>query len=123
MQMRHPSHLIVTLLLALYVGSAARAQTSAASTIVVDQPFARATPKGAMTGAAYMALVNNGASADRLVGATTPVADKIQFHKETEDNGVSRMREVQSVDLEPGAKVSFKPGDMHMMIVGLKQPL
>jgi periplasmic copper chaperone A len=121
--MRHSAHLIVTLLLVLCVGSTARAQTSVASKIVVEQPFARATPKGAMTGAAYMTLVNNGASADRLVGATTPVADKVQFHKETEDNGVSRMREVHSVDLEPGAKVSFKPGDMHMMIVGLKQPL
>jgi periplasmic copper chaperone A len=121
--MRHPARLIVTLLLVLCVGGAARAQTSAANTIVVEQPFARATPKGAMTGAAYMTLVNNGATADRLVGATTPVADKVQFHKETEDNGVSRMREVHNVDLEPGAKVGFKPGDMHMMIVGLKQPL
>jgi copper(I)-binding protein len=123
MQMRHPSHLIVTLLLALYVASGARAQTSAASTIVVDQPFSRATPKGAMTGAAYMTLINNGTSADRLVGATTPVAGKVQFHKETEDNGVSRMREVHSVDLEAGAKIVFKPGDMHMMIVGLREPL
>jgi periplasmic copper chaperone A len=121
--MRHPAHLIVTLLLVLCVGGAARAQTSAASTIVVEQPFARATPKGAMTGAAYMTLLNNGASAERLVGATTPVADKVQFHQASEENGVSRMREVPSVDLEPGAKVSFKPGDMHMMIVGLKQPL
>jgi copper(I)-binding protein len=121
--MRHPAHLIVTVLLALCVGSAARAQTSAASTIVVEQPFARATPKGAMTGAAYMTLLNNGASADRLVGATTPVADKVQFHQASEENGVSRMREVPSVDLEPGAKIVFKPGEMHMMIVGLKQPL
>jgi copper(I)-binding protein len=121
--MRHPAHLIVTLLLALCVGGAAHAQTSAASTIVVEQPFARATPKGAMTGAAYMTLVNNGASADRLVGATTPVADKVQFHQASEENGVSRMREVHSVDLDSGAKIIFKPGDMHMMIVGLKQPL
>jgi periplasmic copper chaperone A len=121
--MRHPTHLIVTLLLVFCVGSAARAQTSVANTIVVEQPFARATPKGAMTGAAYMTLLNNGASADRLVGATTPVADKVQFHQASEENGVSRMRELHSVDLESGAKVSFKPGDMHMMIVGLKQPL
>ena len=25
--------------------------------------------------------------------------------------------------LDPGAKISFKPGEMHMTIVGLKQPL
>jgi hypothetical protein len=70
-----------------------------------------------------MTLIDNGTSGDRLLGATTPLDDKVQFHKETEDNGVSRMREVTTVNLEPGAKIIFKPGEMHMMIVGLKQPL
>jgi copper(I)-binding protein len=121
--MRHSVHLIITLLLAVYVGSAAHGQTSAANTIVVEQPWARATPGGAKTGAAYMTLINNGRSVDRLLGATTPLADKVQFHKETEDDGVSRMRQVQSMELEPGAKIIFKPGELHVMIVGLKQPL
>jgi long-chain acyl-CoA synthetase len=53
----------------------------------------------------------------------TAVADKVQFHQDTEDNGVSRMREIPAVELVPGAKVVFKPGEMHMMLVGLKQPL
>jgi copper(I)-binding protein len=117
------AHLIAALLLALYLCGGAHAQTSAASTVVVEQPWARATPKGAKTGAAYMTLINNGASVDRLMSATTPLADQVQFHKETEDNGVSRMREVRNVELEPGAKIVFKPGEMHMMLVGLKQPL
>lgn len=121
--MKHPAYLIVVLLLAFNVGSAAHAQTPAPKTIVIEQPWARATPGGAKTGAVYVTLTNKGASADRLLGATTPLADKVQFHKETEDNGVSRMREVRSVDLAPGAKIIFKPGEMHMMIVGLKQPL
>jgi hypothetical protein len=121
--MRHAAVLIAAPLLALYFGGAARTQTSAVGTIVVEQPWARATPGGARTGAAYMTLTNIGASADRLLSAATPLADNIQFHKETEDDGVSRMREVHSVDLGPGAKIVFKPGDMHMMIVGLKQPL
>src|SRR5487761_613113 len=121
--MRQAVHLVIALLLAVYAGSAANAQTSAASTIAIEQPWARATPGGATTGAAYMTLTNNGASADRLLGATTALADKVQFHNETEDNGVSRMREVHSMDLEPGAKIVFKPGNLHMMIVGLKQPL
>jgi copper(I)-binding protein len=51
------------------------------------------------------------------------VAEKIQFHKETEEDGVARMRELRSVEIAPGAKVTFKPGDMHMMMLRLKQPL
>jgi copper(I)-binding protein len=121
--MRQMAHLTAALLVALCLGSESHAQTSAASMVVVQQPWVRATPKGAKTGAAYMTLINNGASADRLLSATTPLADQVQFHKETEDNGVSRMREVRNVELEPGAKIVFKPGEMHMMLVGLKQPL
>jgi copper(I)-binding protein len=121
--MRLAAHLITALLLTLYLGGATHAQTSAASAVIVQQPWARATPGGAKTGAAYMTLINNGASADRLLSATTPLADQVQFHKVTEDNGVSRMREVRNVELEPGANIIFKPGQMHMMIVGLKQPL
>ena len=123
--MRRITYLIAGLLLALCVGgkAQAQAQTPAANTVVVEQPWARATPKGAKTGAVYMTLINNGTSADQLVDATTPLATKVQFHQETEENGVSRMREMPNVDLPPGAKVIFKPGEMHMMLVGLKEPL
>ena len=114
--------LAAALLLALSLSNQTHAQTST-NTITVEQAWARATPGGARTGAAYMTLLNSGASADRLLSATTPVADQVQFHKQTEDNGVSRMREVHNVELSPGGKIIFKPGDMHMMIVGLKQPL
>src|SRR5215470_1244209 len=109
-------------LLALSLSNQTHAQTST-NTITVEQAWARATPRGALTGAAYMTLINKGAFADRLLNATTPVADQIQFHKQTEDNGVSRMREVHNVELSPGGKIIFKPGDMHIMIVGIKQPL
>lgn len=121
--MRPAVHVIIVLMLALFAGITTHAQSSAASTIVVEQPWARATPKGAKTGAAYMTLINNGASTDRLLSATTPVADQVQFHEETEEKGVSRMREVRTVELDPAAKIIFTPGKMHMMIVGLKQPL
>ena len=115
-------HLATALLLVLFVSSETHAQTST-NTITVEQAWARATPGGARTGAAYMTLINSGASTDRLLSATTPVADQVQFHKETEDNGVSRMREVHNVERSPGGKIIFKPSEMHMMIVGLKQPL
>src|SRR5712691_3184152 len=60
---------------------------------------------------------------DRLLGATTSVADKVQFHKDMEENGVSRMRQLQTVELGRGTTTVFKPGVMHVMLVGLKQPL
>lgn len=121
--MRHVAQLIPTLMLALYFGGQAHAQLSSQNTIVIDHPWARATPGGAKTGAAYATLINNGHSGDRLLSATTPLAEKIQFHSVSEENGVVRMREMHTVEIAPGAKVSFSPGGMHIMLVGLKQPL
>jgi copper(I)-binding protein len=121
--MKPTSKLIYALLFALSVGGQAHAQTSGANAMVVENAWARATPVGAKTGAVYMTLVNNGAIPDRLLGVTTPVADKVQIHKVSEENGVSSMRELLTIDITPGAKIIFNPGDTHVMLVGLKQPL
>ncbi|MGH6714452.1 MAG: copper chaperone PCu(A)C [Bradyrhizobium sp.] len=112
----------ILLLLLLSVGQG-QAQTSGQNTILVERPWARATPAGARTGAVYVTLVNNGSSSDSLLNAATPVADQIQFHSASEENGVSRMREMRTVEVTPGARVAFSPGGLHIMLVGLKQPL
>ena len=98
-------------------------QASSASAISIEHPWARATPMGAKTGAAYLTIVNHSSSADRLIHASTSVADKVQFHQENNDNGVMRMREMGAVPIGPGASVALKPGGTHIMIVGLKQQL
>ena len=121
--MKYISHLMSILPLILLLGGQAYPQTSGQNTIVVERPWARATPAGAKTGAAYVTLINNGDSSDSLLSATTPLADKVQFHSASEENGVSRMREMRTVEVAPGARVSFNPGGMHIMVVGLKHPL
>jgi copper(I)-binding protein len=121
--MKYAGQIISALLLVLGFEVPAPAQTTEQSTMIVDHPWARATPSGAKTGAVYLTLMNNGSASDRLLSATTPVADKVQFHSSTEENGVSRMREMRSVEVAPGASVTFSPGGMHIMVVGLKQPL
>src|SRR5713226_8489594 len=121
--MKHRGHLTSILLLLLLSGGQAYAQKSGQNAIVVERPWARATPAGARTGAAYVTLINNGSSSDSLLSAATPVADQVQFHSASEENGVSRMREMRTVEVAPGAVVTFNPGGWHIMVVGLKQPL
>ena len=121
--MKYAGHLMPLLLLQLLFGSQALAQLSGQNSIVVERPWARATPAGAKTGAVYMTVINNGAAPDRLLGATTPVADKVQIHKVSDENGVSSMRELSALDIAPGSRATFRPGDIHAMLVGLKQPL
>jgi copper(I)-binding protein len=121
--MKRPFFVIVVFLITAAFNVQAYGQPSTQNAISVERPWARATPAGAKTGAAYMTLVNKGASADRLVSATTSVAEKVKFHSVSEENGISRMREMRSVDVAPGKNVTFSPGGMHIMLVGLKKPL
>lgn len=101
---------------------AASAQ-GAKPSIEVTHAWARAMPKGARAGAAYITVVNKGTSDDRLLSASTPVAAQAQLHTTITDNGVMKMRPVSAIDVKPGATVTLKPGGLHMMLTGLKQPL
>lgn len=91
--------------------------------IAVEAPFARATASTARTGAAYMTLVNRGTETDRLVGASTPNADKVELHMVEREGDVMRMRQVAAIDLPAGQRVALAPGGYHVMLLGLKGPL
>jgi periplasmic copper chaperone A len=99
------------------------AQTSSEHTIAVANAWARATPAGSTTAVVYMTLVNSGKNMDRLLGGATPVAEKVRFHSNINDNGVMRMRELDAIDIAPGASVLLKPGSTHAMMIGLKKTL
>jgi periplasmic copper chaperone A len=121
--MRTLSKLALAALLIGFVAPAFAQGTSDAS-ITVEQPWSRATPKGAKTGAVYMTLDNKSGTADRLTGASSDVADKLQIHEMKVENGVMQMREVQDgLSIPAGGSVVLKPGSYHVMMIGLKKPL
>lgn len=97
----------------------------ARSDIAVDRPYAVATPPGATTGAGYVeALSNHGAADDRLVGVSSPVADRVEVHTMSMDGDVMRMRAVPALVIPAGGHVDLAPGDgYHLMLIGLKRPL
>jgi periplasmic copper chaperone A len=108
----------------LAAATAAFAQAGGPSKIDVEQPWARATPAGAMTGAVYMTLANKTGVADRLTAASSDVAAKVQIHEMAVVNGVMQMRElVRGLAIPAGASVTLKPGSYHVMLIGLKKPL
>jgi periplasmic copper chaperone A len=106
------------------VTPAAFAQGGATSTITVEQPWARATPAGATTGAVYMTLANKAPTADRLTAASSDVAAKVQIHEMTLANGIMKMRElVDGLAIPAGGSVTLKPDGYHVMLIDLKKQL
>jgi hypothetical protein len=71
--------LVLVLGLCIGISGQPRAQASSTSPITIEQPWARATPSGARTGAAYLTIVNRGSAGDRLVSASTPLVVLVPY--------------------------------------------
>ena len=91
--------------------------------IELEHGWARATPGLAHTGAAYLNIVNKGDSPDRLIGMSSPVAEKAEAHESKMENGVMTMRPLGPLTIDPGKAIEFKPSADHIMLMGLKHPL
>src|SRR5581483_7230989 len=73
-----------------------------AGTLLIEHPWARATPKGAEVGGGYMKVVNEGKQADRLIGASLALAQKTEIHAMKMENGVMQMRPAtQGLEIKP----------------------
>ena len=102
--------------------NAANANDYKVGALEIDSPWSRAIPKGASVAAGYMTIKNTGATPDRLVGVSTPVAGKVEIHEMTMDNGIMKMRPVAGgVEIAPGATVELKPDSVHLMIMNVKR--
>ncbi len=94
-----------------------------AGDVRVEQAWARATPGKSRNGAAYITISNHGASADRLVAAATPAAKRAEVHTHLMAGGIMRMRPAGAIEVKPGEPVVFRPGGLHLMLMGLAAPL
>jgi hypothetical protein len=120
--MRHSP--LFTLALALAISAApALAQEFKAGDIVVEKPWARATPKGAEVASGYVTIQNKGATADRLTGGGANFAT-VEIHQMKSENGVSQMRELKDgLDIPAHGSVGLSPGGYHLMFTHLTHPL
>lgn len=92
--------------------------------LTVTSPWTRATPGGAKIAGGYLKITNNGASADRFVGAKSGAADRVEIYEMSMSDGVMKMRPLPNgLEIKPGETVELKPGGYHLMFMDLKQPL
>ena len=92
--------------------------------VQITQPWARATPKGASAGAAYMTVTNKGTTPERLSCVSSDVAAVCQIHEMSMVDGVMKMRPVEGgLEIKPGETVTLKPGGFHVMLLNLRHPL
>ena len=90
--------------------------------VQIEQAWARATPPGAQVAGGYMTIRNQGAAADRLTGASSAAAARVELHVHIKEGDVVKMRQVAAYDVPAKSAFELKPGGAHLMFVSIARP-
>jgi len=108
----------------LNMGAVGVAQQFKVNSIVVEQPWVRATPGGAKVAGGYMTIINSGSESDRLIGGVLPQAGHFGVHEMKMSGNVMQMREIEEgLEIKPGQKIELSPSGYHVMFTELHEPL
>ncbi|MDJ0949746.1 MAG: copper chaperone PCu(A)C [Alphaproteobacteria bacterium] len=111
----------VAVAILMVVATAATAADVKHGELMISDAWARASV--VKNGAAYVTIMNHGTKADRLIKAASPVAAKVELHTHVMEGDVVRMRQVKAIEVGAQSHTELKPGGLHIMMMGLKQPL
>lgn len=92
----------------------------------VQDLWTRPTPQGAQNAAFYMSIANNTGQDDALVEVRVEACGSVELHQTSvDDEGVMRMEPVAEgrVPLPDGETIVLGPGELHVMCVGVAEPL
>ncbi len=103
--------------------TALSAQNATPGSVTIAAAWSREMPPAAANGAVYFQAHNSGWQPDRIIGARTDIAEQVEFHTHNMEGGMMKMRKVTSVEIPARSEVMFKPHGLHVMLIGLKQPL
>lgn len=109
-------------ILVLSTTDGAWAQEYKKGDLAIDEAWARTTIPN-RPGAAFVTIRNHGESDDRLIGARSPSAARAELHSTIMEDGVMKMRKVETIPVPPGAVAELKPGGLHIMLFELASPL
>jgi hypothetical protein len=82
-----------------------------------EQGWIRLTPAAMPMKAGFGRLVNGCATPIAVVAATSPAFGGVSLHETRVENDVSRMREVERLQVAAGQAAVLEPGGLHLMLM------
>jgi len=82
-----------------------------------DEAWIRPLPPGMKMTAGFGLLRNTGAETIELAAFASPEFGDVSLHRTELVDGISRMREVPSLNIAPGETVELAPGGYHLMLM------
>ncbi len=86
--------------------------------LVVHHPMAFETASSAISGGGYLSITNNGAQMERLIAVEADFP-RVMLHTTEMKDDVARMMHVDGIEIPAGQTVTFAPGGLHVMFMGL----
>lgn len=68
-------------------------------------------------------ILNSGTTPDRLIGATSAIAQEISLQATRLEDGQRVQHQVTAIDIAAGTFTSLEPGAKHLLLMGLRQSL
>jgi copper(I)-binding protein len=92
-------------------------------TIAVAEAWAAPSPKGAKVAAGFLVVANGATADDRLVGATSTRAKRIELHEMSKEGKVMKMRPVKDgIAVPAGGSVTLSEDGLHLMFTEIDKP-
>lgn len=113
-----------TIILFLFIVSSAFCQNiqNQSSKILILDPWIRPSAEGSNS-AFFFVVENTGKNADTLVAAKSSLSEVVEVHEMFKKGDMMGMCEVPFVAIPAKSKVEFKPRDIHVMLIKMKNDL
>ena len=85
-------------------------------------PWIPAAPPGAPMMAGYMTLLNEGNQSVEIASVRAEGFRRVELHRSFNERGMSRMRRVERLEIEPGEAVTLELGGLHLMLMQPRRP-
>jgi len=100
----------------------ALAHSEEIGTLAISDLWTRATPPRAQAAGGFLTIENSGREPDRLTGAASPVAGRVEIHQMRMQDGIMIMRPVEGgVEIPADGEVILAPGGFHIMFMDLNE--
>ena len=91
--------------------------------VLILDAWLREPPPIPIPVAGYLQIKNEYAREIRLVEASSPQFERIEFHTTEWEDDVARMRQRSVITIQPGETYRFEPGKDHLMLFKPKRPV
>jgi copper(I)-binding protein len=87
----------------------------------VQGAWVRATAPGQDSAAVALRITSQQDA--NIAGVSSPLASQVEIHSMTHENGMMKMRALDSFELKAHQEIALGSNGNHLMLVGIKKPL